>query len=129
MWSPETKAQEKGRNDDVIIILADQRSVEAAKTSSWNLANSHILCTNRLKTSRHQPYYGPSTYWIIQERKFSWYAPGLTSEKRKLLSQKILATYADRIPVIVEKATNNNLPELTKKKYLAPGDISVAKVS
>jgi len=51
----------------------------------------------------------------------------LTTEKRVQLSNKIRAMYPDRLPIIVEKAPNSQVPEITKKKFLAPSDMTVAK--
>lgn len=50
-------------------------------------------------------------------------------EKRQALAAKIRASYPDRVPVIVEKSQQgrNQLPEIDRKKFLAPTDISVAK--
>jgi len=48
-------------------------------------------------------------------------------EKRRQLSTKILATYPDRVPVIVERAPKTTVPLIDRKKFLAPGDITVAK--
>lgn len=41
---------------------------------------------------------------------------------------QIREQYADRVPVIVERnPTSRNLPDIDKKKFLAPADITVAK--
>lgn len=37
------------------------------------------------------------------------------------------AKYADRIPVIVEKAPKSTAPDIDKKKFLVPAEISVGK--
>ena len=52
-----------------------------------------------------------------------------TFEKRKMLSDKILTTYSDRVPVIVERSTQarSDIPEIDRKKFLTPSDITVAK--
>jgi len=44
-------------------------------------------------------------------------------EKRQKLSAKILQTYTDRLPIIVEPATNR-APALSKSKFLAPTDMT-----
>jgi GABA(A) receptor-associated protein len=46
-------------------------------------------------------------------------------EKRKEVANKIQSKYPDRIPVIVEKAPNSKVPEIDRKKYLVPKDITV----
>ncbi|KAG0471339.1 hypothetical protein HPP92_015885 [Vanilla planifolia] len=44
--------------------------------------------------------------------------------------QKLLASgekYPDRIPVIVEKAERSDIPDIDKKKYLVPADLTVGQ--
>jgi GABA(A) receptor-associated protein len=48
-------------------------------------------------------------------------------EKRKEVADKIRAKYPDRIPVIVEKAPKSDAPDIDKKKFLVPQDITVSK--
>jgi len=50
-----------------------------------------------------------------------------TFEQRKTESTKIRAKYPERIPVIVEKAPNSQVPDIDKRKFLVPSDISVAQ--
>ena len=45
--------------------------------------------------------------------------------KRKEESDRILAKYPDRVPVICERITRR-INELDRKKYLCPGDLSLA---
>ncbi|KAK9070039.1 hypothetical protein SSX86_010438 [Deinandra increscens subsp. villosa] len=42
-------------------------------------------------------------------------------------SQDIIARYPDRLPVVVERYTKTDLPEMEKKKYLVPRDMSVGQ--
>jgi len=49
-------------------------------------------------------------------------------EKRKAEADKIRRKYPDRIPVIVERnPKERNVGEIDKKKYLVPGDLTVAQ--
>eukprot|EP01092_Planopodium_desertum_P013053 TRINITY_DN62048_c1_g1_i1.p1 TRINITY_DN62048_c1_g1~~TRINITY_DN62048_c1_g1_i1.p1 ORF type:complete len:135 (-),score=19.95 TRINITY_DN62048_c1_g1_i1:71-433(-) len=48
-------------------------------------------------------------------------------EKRKEVAARIRSSYGDRVPVIVEKAPGSDAPDIDKKKYLVPGDITVGK--
>ncbi|KYR03022.1 MAP1-LC3 domain-containing protein [Tieghemostelium lacteum] len=48
-------------------------------------------------------------------------------EKRKQLSAKIRNRYRDRIPIIVERAANSDIPDLNKKKYLAQSEMTLEK--
>ncbi|XP_058757294.1 autophagy-related protein 8i [Vicia villosa] len=50
-----------------------------------------------------------------------------TLDERRKESQSILVKYPDRIPVIIEKYSRTDLPELDKKKYLVPRDMSVGQ--
>ena len=48
-------------------------------------------------------------------------------EMRKSESKKILFKYPNRIPIIVEKSDNCSLPDISKKKYLVPNDMSMSQ--
>ncbi|XP_061351497.1 autophagy-related protein 8i-like [Gastrolobium bilobum] len=42
-------------------------------------------------------------------------------------SESIIVKYPDRVPVIIDKYSRTDLPELDKKKYLVPRDMSVGQ--
>ncbi|KAH9797882.1 Autophagy-related protein 8C [Citrus sinensis] len=48
-------------------------------------------------------------------------------ERRLAESARIREKYPDRIPVIVEKAEKTDVPDIDKKKYLVPADLSVGQ--
>ena len=48
-------------------------------------------------------------------------------DKRKDEATRIRSRYPDRIPVIVEKLPNSDLPDLDKHKFLVPGDLTVGQ--
>jgi len=48
-------------------------------------------------------------------------------EKRKAESERIRQKYPDRIPVIVEKIEKSNIPDIDKKKYLVPADLTMGQ--
>eukprot|EP01111_Echinosteliopsis_oligospora_P011133 TRINITY_DN359_c0_g1_i1.p1 TRINITY_DN359_c0_g1~~TRINITY_DN359_c0_g1_i1.p1 ORF type:complete len:128 (+),score=25.09 TRINITY_DN359_c0_g1_i1:108-491(+) len=48
-------------------------------------------------------------------------------EKRREVADKIKSRYPERIPVIVERAPKTDVPEIDKKKYLVPSDITISK--
>lgn len=48
-------------------------------------------------------------------------------EKRKSESRRIRAKFPDRVPVIVEKAAGSDIPDIDKKKYLVPEDLTVGQ--
>merc|ERR1712032_1385907 len=47
----------------------------------------------------------------------------LPFQKRRAESQRMLARYPDRIPVICEKKPRSDLPDIDKKKFLVPGSM------
>merc|ERR1711943_2583 len=48
-------------------------------------------------------------------------------EKRAEVAARIREKYSDRIPVIVEKAPKSTAPDIDKKKFLVPCEITVGK--
>lgn len=58
----------------------------------------------------------------------------MTSFKEKFPLKKrideanhIIKKYPDRVPVIVEKAGKTDIPDIDKKKYLVPSDLTVGQ--
>lgn len=50
-----------------------------------------------------------------------------STEKRKSEAERIRAKYPDRVPVICEKADRSDIPDIDKKKYLVPADLTVGQ--
>mmetsp|Transcript_40447 Transcript_40447/g.114531 ORF Transcript_40447/g.114531 Transcript_40447/m.114531 type:complete len:132 (+) Transcript_40447:671-1066(+) len=48
-------------------------------------------------------------------------------EKRQGEAARIRDKYPERVPVIVEKAEKSDIPEIDKKKYLVPSDLTVGQ--
>ncbi|KAK4738056.1 hypothetical protein R3W88_001753 [Solanum pinnatisectum] len=48
-------------------------------------------------------------------------------DERLAESQDIIAKYPDRVPVVAERYSKTDLPEMEKKKYLVPRDMSVGQ--
>jgi GABA(A) receptor-associated protein len=48
-------------------------------------------------------------------------------QKRKDESSRIRTKYPNRIPVIVERSKNSDIPDIDKHKFLVPADLSVAQ--
>jgi len=48
-------------------------------------------------------------------------------EKRQAEALRIREKYPDRIPVIVEKSERSDIPDIDKKKYLVPSDLTVGQ--
>ena len=48
-------------------------------------------------------------------------------EKRIDEARKILKKHADRIPVICERAANSDIPDIDRKKYLVPQELTVGQ--
>lgn len=53
--------------------------------------------------------------------------PSHFTEKRKSEAERIRAKYPDRVPVICEKADRSDIPDIDKKKYLVPADLTVGQ--
>jgi GABA(A) receptor-associated protein len=53
--------------------------------------------------------------------------PRTHTEKRKSEAERIRAKYPDRVPVICEKADRSDIPDIDKKKYLVPADLTVGQ--
>ena len=53
--------------------------------------------------------------------------PWELAEKRQAEALRIREKYPDRIPVIVEKAGRSDIPDIDKKKYLVPGDLTAGQ--
>lgn len=49
------------------------------------------------------------------------------TEKRKSEAERIRVKYPDRVPVICEKADRSDIPDIDKKKYLVPADLTVGQ--
>ena len=55
------------------------------------------------------------------------FAEQYSLEKRTSESERIRAKFPDRIPVICEKQPNSDIPDIDKKKYLVPSDLTVGQ--
>ncbi|KAI5011087.1 hypothetical protein ZWY2020_013224 [Hordeum vulgare] len=51
----------------------------------------------------------------------------LFEQRRQAEANRIREKYSDRIPVIVEKAGKSDIPDIDKKKYLVPADLTVGQ--
>ncbi|KAL9262025.1 Autophagy-related protein [Drosera capensis] len=48
-------------------------------------------------------------------------------ERRQAESGRIRGKYPDRVPVIVERAEKTDIPDIDKKKYLVPSDLTIGQ--
>ncbi|KAK6454101.1 autophagy-related protein 8 precursor [Scheffersomyces xylosifermentans] len=48
-------------------------------------------------------------------------------EKRQAEATRIAQRFKDRVPVICEKVENSDIPEIDKRKYLVPVDLSIGQ--
>jgi GABA(A) receptor-associated protein len=46
-------------------------------------------------------------------------------EARKDEADRIMKKFPDRVPVIIEKTKESNVPDIDKKKYLVPNDLTI----
>lgn len=68
----------------------------------------------------------PGAEWQPGAMKFQ-YKEDHPFEYRKKEGEKIRKKYPDRVPVIVEKAPKARVPDLDKRKYLVPSDLTVGQ--
>ncbi|KAF8008259.1 hypothetical protein BT93_K2050 [Corymbia citriodora subsp. variegata] len=59
--------------------------------------------------------------------KMTSFKEEFTFEERLDESRDIIAKYPNRVPVIVEKYSRTKLPDMEKKKFLVPRDMSVGQ--
>ncbi|XP_031111562.1 autophagy-related protein 8i [Ipomoea triloba] len=59
--------------------------------------------------------------------KTSSFKQQFSLEERLQESQDMIAKYPDRLPVVVERYSKTDLPEMEKKKYLVPRDMSIGQ--
>ncbi|AAS53075.1 AER396Wp [Eremothecium gossypii ATCC 10895] len=48
-------------------------------------------------------------------------------EKRKAESERICSQFENRVPVICERAEKSDIPEVDRRKYLVPADLTVGQ--
>lgn len=73
---------------------------------------------------------GPRRPGILETLRFVMkfqYKEDHPFEYRKKEGEKIRKKYPDRVPVIVEKAPKARVPDLDKRKYLVPSDLTVGQ--
>merc|ERR1712166_1181371 len=63
---------------------------------------------------------GLTKCWGARDMATSRLQESVPFDRRVEEANRILAKYPDRIPVICEKASHSNLPEIEKKKFLVP---------
>ncbi|RHY96875.1 hypothetical protein DYB35_006944 [Aphanomyces astaci] len=63
--------------------------------------------------------------WLKTKKKSQKPLP--RRKKRQAEAQRIRSKYPDRIPVICEKADRSEIPDIDKKKYLVPADLTVGQ--
>ena len=62
---------------------------------------------------------------INTDYKISSFQQNHSFEKRASEARRIIDKYPDRVPVICERISTN-IPQVDRKKYLCPGDLSLA---
>ncbi|MEQ2245335.1 hypothetical protein ILYODFUR_026608 [Ilyodon furcidens] len=58
----------------------------------------------------------------------SQYQRSVLLEVRRAEGERVRAKHPDKIPIIVERALRSRAPELDKKKYLVPSDLTVGQL-
>lgn len=89
-------------------VVRDESTVAFIEMSNMN--SPWTICVNSILPDNHGAYN-------TQTR----------TEKRKSEAERIRAKYPDRVPVICEKADRSDIPDIDKKKYLVPADLTVGQ--
>ncbi|XP_071765033.1 gamma-aminobutyric acid receptor-associated protein-like 1 [Centroberyx gerrardi] len=58
----------------------------------------------------------------------SQYQRSVPLEVRRAEGERVRAKHPDKIPIIVERAARSRAPDLDKKKYLVPSDLTVGQL-
>jgi len=61
------------------------------------------------------------------EKKKEKFKDRVSFQKRKEEALKIMKKYPDRLPVIVEKVKDSDVPDIDREKYLVPSDLTVGQ--
>ncbi|KAK1436295.1 hypothetical protein QVD17_02074 [Tagetes erecta] len=91
-----------------------------------------VLYILRTKQKPEQFYYPLKSIKLLSEKTGSEMAKSLFKqehdiEKRRAEAARIREKYPDRVPVIVEKGEQSDVPNIDKKKYLVPADLTVGQ--
>ena len=62
-----------------------------------------------------------------RERPRPRHRAAAAQDRRRSESDRIRAKYPDRVPVICERADRSDVPDIDKKKYLVPADLTVGQ--
>ena len=77
-------------------------------------------------SSRSRMFQAFETLWCLArwDERWHFFIYIKQTEQRSFESNRIRVKYPDRIPVIVEKSPKSDVPDLDKKKYLVPSDLT-----
>lgn len=92
-----------------------------------SLQNSHSFLSNSAPKSWDGRALGTFLivmFWFLTRTSPCFFC---STEKRKSEAERIRAKYPDRVPVICEKADRSDIPDIDKKKYLVPADLTVGQ--
>ena len=61
-------------------------------------------------------------------RKPKSFKENYSFESRLEESTRIMAKYPDRVPVIIEKSNDTDIPDIDRKKFLVPNDVQLSQL-
>ncbi|RZB64048.1 Autophagy-related protein 8C isoform B, partial [Glycine soja] len=108
-----------------LLSLKDTRSnflVESDSQAAINLIQKGCLSSHECTQFVNDTSY--SSNFVMAKTSFKLQHP---LERRQAEASRIREKYPDRIPVIVEKAERSDIPDIDKKKYLVPADLTVGQ--
>lgn len=102
-------------------------SMSSASASEDSLTLSKILSTSTISTASTSATSTTKDSNPVKNKKDISFKKEHPFDKRKTEADRIRVKYPDRIPVIIEKAENSTIPDIDKKKYLVPADLTMGQ--
>ncbi|KAL2083980.1 hypothetical protein ACEWY4_019498 [Coilia grayii] len=95
--------------------------------------NNYIICFISIPPGKKNTDWSVSNllgYYLAASgfKMTSQYQRTVPLEVRRAEGERVRAKHPDKIPIIVERAARSRAPELDKKKYLVPSDLTVGQL-
>ncbi|GJV71229.1 autophagy-related protein 8c [Tanacetum coccineum] len=134
LTTEESLKREEAGQAEYLVHLVDLFSIDMASTRAlagpWHITKSEIVyilqVTNSFGKDHLQAQTDFKLIFLIDMAKSSFKLEH-PLERRQAEAARIREKYPDRIPVIVEKAERSDIPDIDKKKYLVPADLTVGQ--
>ncbi|MED6284468.1 Gamma-aminobutyric acid receptor-associated protein-like 1 [Characodon lateralis] len=95
----------------------------------WRLENSSLRFSQSMHSVPPQAFLlRRFVFFGLFSKMGSQYQRSVLLEVRRAEGERVRAKHPDKIPIIVERALRSRAPELDKKKYLVPSDLTVGQL-